>query len=120
MQSSRHFVIQLIQEGVHYPIYYMVFRKQILGIIHILLLLDISNLFCIEWLRSETNKTITLPLAYSVRYLLVGSLCRNYSGWQSGAGVVNFGEITKTKFKCAVITDQGSYNDICNIITIGY
>lgn len=83
--------------------------------------MDISNLFCIEWLRSETNKTITLPLAYSVRYLLVGSICRIYNGWQSGAGAVNFGEITKTEFKCIVIgTDQTFYNDICNIIAIGY
>ena len=83
--------------------------------------LDISNLFCIEWLRSETDKTITLPLAYSVRYLLVGSICRIYNGWQSGAGAVNFGEMTKTEFKCIVIgSDQTFYNDICNIIAIGY
>ena len=71
-------------------------------------------------MRSDTNKIITLPTAYTTKYRIVGSLCRNESGWQHGSGVPNFGNLTLTTFKAAAVWNDNDSGDTCNIITIGY
>lgn len=78
------------------------------------------NSVIIQWMRSATNKTITLPTAYTTKYRIVGSLCRNETGWQIGSGVVCFGNLELTSFKAATIWNDNTAGDICNIISIGY